>query len=58
MFQDNKQDAFEEGREDGRNADFLDEFVHTLGDAVTCIVPETDEHKAYEAGYHKGLKGR
>ena len=57
MFEDDEQDAFQEGLEDGRNADFLEDLIHTFGDVVTCIVPgETDEHKAYEAGYHKSRK--
>ena len=53
-----EQEAFDEGHGDGQEADFLDELIHDIGETVTCIVPETDEHKAYEAGYRKGLRER
>ena len=44
---------------DAEDADFLDEFIHSLGDIITTVVPgETTEHQSYEAGYHDQREGK
>ncbi len=48
-------EEFGRGREDGRNASFGDELFHGLEEIFHTVTPSCDEHKAYDAGWDKGI---
>jgi hypothetical protein len=57
--QEQHEQAYGQGHEDGRNADFWDELGHTVGDLVDTVNPLTDsKHDSYDRGFHRGLRDR
>ncbi len=50
--QERMDNANRDGAREAAHSSSLDREVHGLFDVMTCIVPGTREHEAYEAGYH------
>lgn len=55
-MKDEHKEDYESGKQDAENADFGDELFHGLGDVIGTVVPSSDKHKAYEAGWKDGMK--
>ena len=53
---DNNSKDYENGKEDAKKADFVDEMVNDLGGLSTILFPESDEYKAYKEGWEEGMK--
>ena len=47
-----KNEQYQQGQEDAKNEDFVGGLFHAIGDCITTVVPSSEEHDAYEAGYH------
>jgi hypothetical protein len=55
-MKDEHKEDYERGKQDAKNADFGDELFHGLGEVIDTVVPSSDKHKTYEAGWKDGME--
>ncbi len=56
--QEQREESYGRGHDDGETAGFLDELGHAIGDAIGTVIPETPEHESYDQGFQDGLRDR
>jgi len=50
--------AYQQGEKEAKEAGFLDNLFHGLGDAIMRIFPSTPEDQSYDSGYHDARPGK
>ena len=55
--QERHEDAYGRGVEDARDADFIDNVFHEVGDIFSTVMPATSEHESWDRGWHDQKNG-
>jgi len=50
--------AYEQGAKEAKEAGFLDNLFHGLGDAIMRLFSSTPEDQSYDSGYHDTRSGK